>query len=1060
MDWSPRRWLLAMGVACCTMGSAAAEEGGGWITGRVLDASTGKPLPAALVIAGRSGAPPAWSALTGADGTFTLGELPAGRYDLTAQLEGYLPSTRPALPVAEGAAARAELALAPEVVRLEEVLVTGSRLRRKDLTSPAPVVILTREQLQASGKVVLGDVLQSLPAQANGINAQWNNEGDGSVRLSLRGLGPRRTLVLLNGRRFVASGTGADDSVDLGAIPAAAVERVEVLLDGASPIYGSDAMGGVVNVITRRAWSGAEVAAYTGTSSRRDGTTYDLSLTAGHAGDSASLLVSLGWSKQEAIWSADRPWSQYGWSYDANGTNSPLGQVGPYAVGNGYTPSGRAFTVEDPGVTLPNPGDDPRIDRYNQLVTAYPDATSFVPDPTQPLGWRPWRGDALPRYGGDQYNYQPENYLVTPWQRYSLFASGDVRLGARARAFAELSWVGRESEQKLAPEPVDTVSDGVELSASNRYNPFGVDLWNVRGRLLGLGNRSYAQRVDTVRAVLGLDGSAPDGWGPLEGWRWSAAAILGKSRAREAKRGYTRISALGAALGPSYDYGSPGSPDWGCGTGPGDRIAGCVPVNLFGGSGELTAAERAAITFDGAAHGSNDLVSYQVNADGDLLSLWGDRPAGLALGYEYRSVRGRFDPDPVTLSGDASTDPGERMRGSQDVHEAYAELALPLVAGISGLDLLELQAAARVFHYSAFDPGWTWKLGARWRPFRDLTIRGTLSTAFRAPSVRELSYEKASYHSLALDPCSGVDFMGDPAPVSPWCGELAGEVEPLPVVTVEEHGNPRLSPETARVLTAGLVLEPRFAPGLSLTFDAYRIDIDRVIQDVGDALSQCYPLAADVRPHFCQYVERDPATHALTRLVFTPVNVGNERMWGLDLAARYQLGTPVGHLGLRLEGTYLGRYDLVQPDGTVIHARGTYDLSSWMPGGFLLPIWKGNAGATWELGGLAAGADVRMLGGFRECAGVSGNIPSYDTVGNSACSFEHGYEHHVPPHFTWDAQVRYGLDSGAGRTELAVGVRNLMDAPPPRVYANGFFPSDPGYDFVGRYFWLRLSHRL
>ncbi len=730
-------------------------------------------------------------------------------------------------------------------------------------------------------------------------------------------------------------------------------------------------------------------------------------------------------------------------------------------MGSGYVPSGRVFTAEGPGVTLPNPGNDPRIALYNQLVTAYPDATSFVPDPTQPLGWRPWRGNALPRYGGDQYNYQPENYLVTPWQRYSLFASGDVRLGARARAFAELSWVGRESEQKLAPEPIDLAGDGIELSASNRYNPFGVDLWNVRGRLLGLGNRSYAQRVDTLRAVIGLDGSAPEGLGPLEGWRWSVAAILGRTQGREAKRGYSRISALGAALGPSYDYGTPGNPDWGCGTGPGDRIAGCVPVNLFGRDGALTAAERAALTFDGVARGSNELLSYQVNADGGLFSLWGDRPASLAIGYEYRLVRGRFDPDPVTRAGDAATDGKvESTRGSQDVHEAYAELALPVAAGLPGLDLLELQAAARVFRYRGFDPGWTWKLGARWRPIRDVTLRGTLSTAFRAPSIHELYFGAASYGGIAWDPCADVDEMGEPVPVSPWCGELAGNVEPFPVVTVEEHGNRRLTPETARVLTAGLVLEPRFAPGLSLTFDAYRIDIDRVIQSNADPLGQCYPMAADDRPQFCQYVERDPATHALTRLVVTPVNVGNERMWGLDLAARYALGTPVGRLGLRLDGSYLGRYDLVQPDGTVIHARGTYDLSAGDPGAFLHPIWKASAGTSWQLGGLEAGLDVQLVGGVKECAGVSGNLPSHDTVGNSACSFEHGYEHHVPPYATWDALLRYGLQSGAGRTELAIGVRNLLDSPPPRIYSNGYFPSDPGYDFVGRYFWLRLSHRL
>ncbi len=235
MERSPRGWIVALGMAFCDLGSAVADDGAGSITGRVLDASTGKPLPGAVVVAASTEASSGWSAVAGADGAFALGELPAGRYDLTAQLEGYQPMTRTALPIRQGVALRADLALTPEVVQLEEVVVTGSRLRRKDLNSPAPVEIFNREQLQASGKVNLGDFLQSQPFQSNGTNSQWNNGGDGSLRVSLRGLGARRTLVLLNGRRFVPGGTGANDSVDLGAIPSAAVERVEVLLDGASP---------------------------------------------------------------------------------------------------------------------------------------------------------------------------------------------------------------------------------------------------------------------------------------------------------------------------------------------------------------------------------------------------------------------------------------------------------------------------------------------------------------------------------------------------------------------------------------------------------------------------------------------------------------------------------------------------------------------------------------------------------------------------------------------------------------------------------------------------------
>ena len=192
----------------------------------------------------------------------------------------------------------------------EEILVTGSRIRRKDLTSPAPVTIISKEQVAASGKVSIGDFLQSLPAQGNAINTSVNNGGDGSTRVSLRGLGANRTLVLLNGRRFVPGGTGANSSVDLNSIPAAAIERLEILKDGASAVYGSDAIAGVVNIITRRNFKGTEANAFGGISPHGDGSVYDLNLTTGTGGDSGNLLFSAGYYQAKPVFAGDRGYSR------------------------------------------------------------------------------------------------------------------------------------------------------------------------------------------------------------------------------------------------------------------------------------------------------------------------------------------------------------------------------------------------------------------------------------------------------------------------------------------------------------------------------------------------------------------------------------------------------------------------------------------------------------------------------------------------------------------------------------------------------------------------------
>jgi outer membrane receptor protein involved in Fe transport len=1042
-------WLLGAG-------SALAQDGTGSIAGVVTDGATGRPIAGVVVVVTSPATPTPRAVVTDAGGTFTFEGLPASRYQVGTSLEGYKPETRDDLVLADGVTLRAALAIIPDAVQLEEIVVTGSRIHRKDLSTPAPVTVITREELINSGKLTIGDYLQALPEQANAPNASWNNLGDGSIRASLRGLGEWRTLVLLNGRRFVAGGSGANDSVDLGSIPSAAVERIEVLKDGASPIYGSDAIAGVINVITRKGWLGTEVTSYAGTSARNDGTSYDVNFTTGQGTERGSLLFSAGYSTTKPIWSGSRPWSSYAWNYDATGTNSPNGVIGPYAVGSSMVPSGRAFTVSGRGVPVDNPGNDPKIALYNWLVTTYPGAGSFVPDPAAPNGWRPWAGPALPLYKGDQYNYQPDNYLVTPSSRLSLFSTGEAKLGERARGFYEASYVSRHSRQALAPEPLDLAGDGVVLSASNQFNPFGIDLIDVYGRLMSLGNRTFTQDIDTLRLVVGLDGRLPASFGPLRDWSWEGSLAIGRTQGTELKQGYTRISALRAALGPSHNFGTTANPDWGCGPGPGpeDRIVGCTPMNIFGPSaGPASSAERAFLTYDGVARGTNQLTSLQLNTTGELFRLLGPRPASLAAGYEYRKVSGTYIPDAISAIGDASTDGRtDQTRGSQDVHEAFAELSLPVVEGLPLAEVLEFQLAARTFRYSGFGADWLWKVGGRWKPIQDVTVRGTYSTAYRAPSIFELYYGARSGNGDVSDPCAGIDELGNPRAVSPWCGAAAGNGLQPQLAARENHGNPALRPELAHIFTAGLVLEPRFVSGLSVAVDVYGVAIDQVIQSSGDPVAACYPISPDQPPRFCENVRRDPITQAITWLLWTPVNYGTEKMAGLDLSARYALPTGLGRFGFSADATWLHHYDLVQADGSVLHVKGNYDLGAMGAAG-IYPAWKFNAGASWKWQGLSAGADVRYIGSLRECADVNGNFPG------AFCSFDHAYERRISPSAAVDARVGYSLQSSAGKTDLLVGVRNLFDTSPPRVYAS-WFPSDPGYDFIGRYVYVRVAHRL
>ena len=212
----------------------------------------------------------------------------------------------------------------PKIYEFEEITVTGSRIKSAESLSPAPVVVLSSDEIKARGLTSIGDVLQTLTVQSNATNTQSNNGGDGSTRINLRGLGSNRTLVLVNGRRFVPGGTGANSSVDLNSIPASVIERVEVLKDGASAVYGSDAIGGVVNIITRSDMERVEIDYYEGMSGAGDGEVRDLSITAGLQSAKGHILFSAGYHNRKPVWTGDRSFSVSDKNYDWGKTTAPI----------------------------------------------------------------------------------------------------------------------------------------------------------------------------------------------------------------------------------------------------------------------------------------------------------------------------------------------------------------------------------------------------------------------------------------------------------------------------------------------------------------------------------------------------------------------------------------------------------------------------------------------------------------------------------------------------------------------------------------------------------------
>jgi iron complex outermembrane recepter protein len=444
------------------------------ITGVALDSET-KASAADVVVVLRSPSLPGGeqTQVTDAQGTYTFTDLPAGSYSLRFESSLHKLFTRN-ITVERGKRVTANVQLTPNVLNAQEIVVVGSRIPRLELDTVAPVTTVTRAQIQSSGRVSVGDVLQNLPEQTGGINTQVNNSGDGSTRINLRGFGTNRTLVLLNGRRVVPGGTGADTTVDLNSIPTVAIERIEILKDGASAIYGSEAISGVANIITRKDYNATEVSGYAGISQRGDGRLFDISFTTGKSTQRGNVLFAATFTHQSPVWAGDRDFSYF--DYGVAGYD--WASARKFTGGSSATPNGRFAVPED---VVGNAA-------WEKLKKRYPDATNFT------IGadgkWRPFNSAGVTEAGGDFYNYQPQNYLVTPQLRVNLFSTGSYQLAGSVRGYYEALYTHRESSQILAPEPLLTDQEGLLVSKDSVYNPWGVDFTTVRRRLGEFGNRT------------------------------------------------------------------------------------------------------------------------------------------------------------------------------------------------------------------------------------------------------------------------------------------------------------------------------------------------------------------------------------------------------------------------------------------------------------------------------------------------------------------------------------------------------------------------------------------
>jgi iron complex outermembrane receptor protein len=893
---------------------------------------------------------------------------------------------------------------------LDEVVVTGSRLALGAAAAALPLTTLDSADLARGGRDSLGEILQSLPQNTGSpLNTNVNNGGDGSVRLSLRGLSPERTLVLLNGHRFPNGGLGGDAAVDLTSIPLSLVERVEVLNAGATAIYGADAVAGVVNLITRRPAPGFAGELRQARTDRGDGNVTTAQLAGGLGTGEGAWTLGLDYVRQDGVLQSRREYSAIPLEYASTaGTRGP--NLSP-ATGD--------------GLFFPRPGNVLGLTPFIP-VTHVGDVGSRAADNYAPF--------VLPR---DGFNYAPYNWLQTPNERGGAWLLGAQPLGA-AEFYFEGLWQRRTSSQKLAPSPlritpgqVPVLPDGNSgIPADNWYNPFGVAVRRGARRLVEADDRGFAQRVDLWRTLAGLRGDRG-------AWHWDVSVSFARAHGRSTESGAIPNDRVIAALGPSGPDASGrivcGRRDPATGRVPDAAvIPGCVPLDLFGGAGSITPEQIDYLQVPLRDGGLDEQRLVEATVSGSA----GRLPAGdvqWALGAEYRRESGRYVFDPFRRSGLVG-DVGSDIPGGQfSTRELYVESRLPLLAS-AGLGRIGATFGARHLDYTSFGSGTPWQLALDWALPRAWSVRAGYGQVLRAPSLAELySSRFADYTDSLVDPCSA------PTPVQRTnCaanGVPGGSYvrDPDQLTQVVSGGNPALRPERGSSANVGLAWRDERT---SLSLDAFRVDVGGYVETL-DPQAIVYECANRGTAAACAAISRLP-DGTLDSIAALPRNFGRIVTEGLDHAGRVRLDAGGGAVALRWSVSWVSRFDLQAFDGgPVQRGAGRYFL-----GQYALPRWRATASADWSRGPWRASWGAQYVGRFGTCTPVGTNDPPDQYCYTVGSALYH------------DLDAAYRLRDGL---TVRAGVQNVGNVSPPFLSGGGANTDPASYRLVGRRYFLAIG---
>lgn len=925
---------------------------------------------------------------------------------------------------AQTAAAASQADSAPDT----EVVVTGSRISRPELQSASPIAVVSSAAIQNQGITNIEDLATKLPQVGipgiSRTNSNFLTSGNGVQALNLRNLGDQRTLVLVNGRRFVA-GLAGTSTVDVNNIPTEMIDRVEVVTGGASAVYGSDAIAGVVNFVLKDSFEGITARGQYGITSRGDEPNWTGSVTGGFKfgpDGRGSVVANFTYSEDKGLLSRDR----------AISAQDCLYICGPTAYSS-YAAQGR-FQLMNNGVASGNAGGF-----QSNLFTFNPDNSVVLGFPT-----------------GYGYNRNGVRRIATPITRYLGTITSRYELSDHVTAFLEGTYGKTKSSSQIEASPLASTDIGADYGIDNPFIPAaiaaqiaarnsdGIASNNVtdisfRRRQVEVYTRSNTNSRETFRVAGGFRGDITDKW------NYEISGVYGQLKDHTQTQDVD-ITKYAQALDAIRDS----SGNIVC-RDPAARAAGCAPINLFGYN---TASPQASAYVLSDIPRSDDIKNtelvFNANVAGSLFALpYGD--VKTSFGVEYRREKSVDDWDALTNAGQNSGNQTPDTIGKFNVKEVFGELNVPILEDVSFAKSLSVQGQARYSDYSTVGKVFSWSVGGAFAPIRDVRFRANYAIANRAPNIGELYQPPSETFPSVSDPCDGLGATGGdkyaaacraiPAVAAAIAqnGKFAYSQADLQGINGFDGGNTQLREEKAKTLTAGVVLTPSVLRGFSFSADYFHIKLNNAIGIVPrqTSIEQCLLTGLS---QFCGNVIRDPNTGFITTVNAQNVNIASTLTSGIDFDLRYshKLGLAADdQFDVHVLYTWTQKYKS-QSDPSAPNNSGVGNLEYG-------EVFRHKVNATFDysVGPFALSWNTTYLSKM-----VFAPESEFDTPGTidfllgqglTQAQAERAAGHNrIKSRMYHDVQLK--AYAGANKQfEMFVGVQNLFDRKPP-VLEDGLFP--------------------